>query len=145
MSIEYTNSFQLVKRIAKVVAPEFRVFATSQLQPEEFAVDLKRRTIEVGEGTGEQKAITSILFQLGHVILSTQPDFKEHSGQISPDINEARLINKLVREGHEADQFASNWASSVLVSTFGIDLVEARKMTDNLVWSEDEWRSYYSS
>ena len=143
-SLELTGPFHTARRIAKMVAPDFRVFATSALSEGEVVLDLKSKTIEISEHTEQQKAIAAVLFQLGHIRLRSHSDLSEHFGNVL-DINEKRLINKLVRQGLQADGLAAKWASDILCLIFDTTPEQANALVDQFVWTEEEWKSYYLS
>lgn len=144
-SIEQSNTFHMVRRVAKLIAPDYRVFATLQLQPQDCVLDLAQKTIEVGENTEPLQAAVAVLFQLGHIRLQESPDFAEHSGKFPEAINETRLISKLVKQGLKADKLAAQWATEILISTFNVPENNAKALTKSFCWSEEDWKTYYSA
>jgi len=144
-SIEQSGTFHLARRIAKTVAPEFRIFATDQLKPGEIVLDLRRKTIEICETCDEMQAVAGVLFQLGHVRLMGRDgtDLEAHFGKISPTADETFLVKDIIKQGIIADKLASEWATSVLSNTWNMDVSAAASLIDEYVWTEADWRSYY--
>lgn len=143
-SIEHSNNFHLARRIAKIIAPDFRVFATENLEPGQAVLDLKRKTVEVGESKDELISVAAILFQVGHLRLKDILEFAEHNGNISTIAGDKRLINKMSKQGVAADQLASEWASQILANVYAVDPYKAQDLVSSYSWSEDEWKTYYS-
>ena len=142
-SIEMGSHFHKARRLAKIVAPDFRIFATENLDPGQCVLDLRAKTIEIGERTRELQAAAAILFQAGHLRLRTEEGFDEHFGKITI-VSEKRLIKRLREQGQEADMRASDWAIEALSSNWNIDKVQAKSLIDPYVWDDTEWGSYYS-
>ena len=141
-SIEQTANFHLVRRIAKVIAPDFRIFATPQIDQDECILDLKRKTIEVGENTIELRAVAAILFQLGQLKIKKLDKFSEHFGKII-DVPEHRLIRTLAKQGEEVDQLACKWAVTLLMAHWGLEESKALSIVSPYIWTESEWITYY--
>lgn len=144
-SIEHSNNFHLARRIAKVIAPEFRVFATENLEPGQAVLDLKYKTVEVGESKNEISTVAAILFQVGHLRLKDVPELAEHAGNITNCSGDKRLINKLSKQGATADELAAEWAIEVLCGVYAVEAKSARDLISSYTWDEDEWKSYYST
>ena len=144
-SVEHSSNFHTARRIVKIVAPDFRVFATEDLSPGQSVLDLKKKTIEVPDFQNENQTVALILFQSGHLRLKDvdYAGFKEHFGEIL-DIGDARLLARLARQGAGADRFAADWAISVLKNAFSIEEPEAEALIEPQVWDESKWREYYS-
>jgi len=144
-SVEHSNNFHMARRIVKVIAPDFRVFATEDLEPGHAVLDLQKKTIEVPDFQNEIETVALILFQAGHLRLKTTeaPDFEEHFGNIS-DIGSKRLVSRLSRQGASADQFAAEWAIDVLKGVFSVSETEAKTLIEPQIWDEADWREYYS-
>lgn len=143
-SIEQGHHFHLARRFVKLIAPEFRVFATDQLETDQCVLDLKAKTIEVSEDSSELQAVAGILFQLGHIRLRERKELSEHFGHIK-DIGEARLVSRLVKQGVVADKLASDWAYNVFISNWSVDEKVAKSMVSRYVWKDTDWQSYYTS
>jgi hypothetical protein len=144
-SVEHSNNFHMARRIVKVIAPDFRVFATEDLAPGCSVLDLEKKTIEVPDFQNEIETVALILFQAGHLRLKvTQaPGFEEHFGTLN-DIGNKRLVSRLSRQGATADQYAAEWAMDVLKGIFGVSETRAKALIEPQVWDEAEWREYYS-
>jgi len=144
-SVEHSSNFHTARRIVKIVAPDFRVFATEDLSPGHSVLDLKKKTIEVPDFQNEIHTVALILFQAGHLRLRNldHAGFKEHFGEIL-DIGDARLLARLARQGAGADRFAADWAIDVLKNAFSIEESEAEALIEPQVWDESKWREYYS-
>ena len=144
-SVEHSNNFHMARRILKIVAPDFRVFATEALRPNESVLDLAKKTIEVPDFQDEMQTVALILFQIGHLRLKDYDflNFKEHFGRIE-DVGEARVIARLSRQGAGADRFAADWAIAVLKNVFAMEESKAKTLVEPQVWDETRWREYYS-
>ena len=143
-SIEMGVNFHKVRRLAKIIAPDFRIFATEALRAEDCVLDMTQKTIEVGEKTSEMKAVAAILFQVGHLRLRNDPKFAEHFGKIQIE-NEKILTKRLIKQGVEADKKASEWAIEALVGAWNLDRAYAQKLVESYVWCQQEWADYYSN
>lgn len=142
-SVEHSNNFHMARRIAKVIAPDFRVFATEELPSGHAVLDLQKKTIEVPESQNDIETVALIVFQLGHLRLSQHEEFAEHFGNIE-DIGAKRLISRLAKQGAKADQMAASWAVEVLQGVFAVRQSEAESLIFAQVWDEGEWRDYLS-
>lgn len=143
-SVEHTAHFHMARRIAREIAPGFRVLSTPQLSEGQVVLDLRHRTIEIPEGISPLEAVGAILFQVGHVRLRGRPDLQEHFG--NADIkDEEVLVGLLSRQGAKADLLAANWAQGVFSSNWNIDSKAAAAIIAKYVWLEDEWREYYAA
>jgi hypothetical protein len=142
MPLEQSAKLHLARRVLRVVAPEFRLFVNSDLQPGQCVLDLQKRTVEVGENEDELEAVASVLFNTGHLILANNPDFAEHAGDIG-DVNENRLVTRLVSQGIKADQMAVAWAAPVLAKNWNLSELEANELLSSFSWSKNEWLHYY--
>jgi hypothetical protein len=146
-SIEQNSQFHLARRMAKVVAPQFRVFSTEQLKPGECVLDLKRRTIEIGEGTAENQAIGAVLFQIGHLRLRNDPELQVHAGNFEgfADQDYKKALQLAIQQGKLADEKAAKWAIERMVSNWNVEAPEAHAIVNSYVWSDSEWVNYYGS
>ena len=147
MSIEQQQDFHVVRRLLKVIAPDFRLLASEAVEPGDSVIDVKRRTIEVGENTEIFQAVGSLLFQMGHLMLRhNHPDFDIFFGQ---DLDkwigrEDDLIEKLSGLGVEADRFASRWAKTVFIAYWPIDEMKVDEIIDQYTMNRDQWKEYWS-
>lgn len=105
-------------------------------------LDLQKSTIEVGESGNEIRAVASVLFNIGHLKLTPDPDFAEHSGDIG-DTGEKRLVAKLVRQGVAADLQAVTWAAPILSKNWNLSLEEATELLNEFSWNNAQWEYYY--
>lgn len=145
MSLEHDTQFHFVKRLVKIVAAEYRVFSTSELEYDQCVLDTKQKTIEIGEGTEITTAVAAILFQAGHLRLIKHNMFKDHFGDIDlKSKDEPELLKRLCIQGSTADQMALEWASTVLSSNWNIKLEKSKGILERFVWNEDEWNKYYT-
>lgn len=143
-SLEQNQYFHLARRISRVFAPDYRIFATDRLEAGECVVDHQHKTIEVSEYSPFLDAAAGILFQTGHLRLRHRPEFAEHFGSIN-DTSEKRLISKLIKQGLQADELAQDWARKVFVASFPVSKDTADKKIAEFVWSYAEWETYYKS
>lgn len=141
-SVEHSNNFHMARRIVKIIAPDFRVFATEDLQEGHAVLDLTKKTIEVPESRDEISTVALILFQLGHLRLKGLEEFDEHLGNIK-DIGEKRLIAKLSKQAAKADKLSAEWAVQVLKGVFDVAPNQALSLVEDQIWDEDEWKSYF--
>ena len=142
-SVEHSNNFHMARRIVKIIAPDFRVFATEDLQEGHAVLDLTKKTIEVPDSRDEIKTVALILFQLGHLRLKGVEEFNEHLGNIN-DIGEKRLISKLSKQAAKADKISAAWAVQVLKGVFDVAPNKAKILIEEQIWDEEEWRAYFS-
>lgn len=148
MSIEQRQDFHVVRRLLKVIAPEYRLLASSELSPGDSVIDVKRRTIEVGESTDIMQAVGSLLFQIGHLILRrTHPDFDIFFGHGLEQYKdrEDELIDKLSGLGVQADRFASFWAKEIFKAYWPIKEDRADEIIDDYCWNRDQWKEYWAA
>ncbi len=141
-SIEQSAPFNMARRLVRLVAPDFRVFATEELQQGEVILDLRKKTIEVAEGTPDLEAVAHILFQAGHLRLRSRRDLAEHFGKIQ-DTPETTLISALSQQGTKADRLAYRWAFRVLCGYWNVSPDHARRLISPYVWGNSEWEEYY--
>lgn len=142
-SVEHSNNFHMARRIVKAIAPDFRVFATEELEPGHSVLDLVNKTIEVPDFQDEIHTVALILFQVGHVRLKNTAGLEEHFGNIE-DIGSKRLISRLVKQGANADRLAADWAVEVLTGVFNVTEARAKAIIEPQVWNEEEWRDHFS-
>jgi len=142
-SLEHFEQFHFVKRLVKIIQPQFRVFSTSNIEHNQCVLDLRLKTIEIGEGTDILTAVGAILFQAGHLRLRKDKRFKEHFGSMDGVKDEALLISKLSAQGYLADKLALEWAISVMSSNWNLHPSKTRPIIQVLVWSESDWNNYY--
>ena len=132
-SLEHNTQFHFVKRIVKIVSPEYRVFSSVDIEHNNCLLDIKRKTIEIGEGTDITIAIGAILFQVGHLKLIKDKRFSEHFGLFETRDSslkyETFLIEKLARQGALADTLSLNWAASVYSNNWHIHPSKAKQLT----------------
>jgi hypothetical protein len=146
VSIEQTNDFHLVRRLARIIAPDFRLFATARVPDYACVLDLKKKTIEVGESDDIFRVIPALLFQLGHLKQKDDPRYALFNGNgVSewPGSMDA-LVEKMSRQGVKADFEAAKWASSVFRSYWpDREDIEA-DLFDRYVSKLSEWRQYFN-
>lgn len=133
MSIERSPQFHQIRRILKTVAPDYRILANPGLKPGFSALDLRKKTIEIAEESSNKDSIPALIFQIGHAI------YHKHYGVEISDSPE-----NLARKNVEIDAFASGWTVDVLFSFFNFKLDDARNTVNGLVWSYEDWLSYFS-
>lgn len=141
-STELTTHFQYARRLARLVAPGYRVFSTDQLKRNECVLDVRRRTIEVGEGTRDFDAVGAVLFLLGHIRLLSEKEFSDHFGKFA-DKNEVTLLQRLTNQGTRADKKASKWALEVMLGNFAVTEERAKSIIESYIWDQEMWREYY--
>ena len=146
MSIEQTNDFHMVRRLARIIAPEYRLFATENLPNDHCVLDVQRKKIEVKESGDTYNTIANVLFALGHVRLQNDPAYHLLFGEgiKAWQLSEEALVDKLARQGSKADKSAAAWAASVFRS-YWPNKPDYQNVFDGLVWSFAEWKAYFSS
>lgn len=147
MSIEQQQDFHVVRRLLRVIAPDFRLLASSELSPGDSVIDVRRRTIEVGETTEIMQAVGSLLFQIGHLMLRhNHPDFDIFFGRGLEKYRgrEDELIDKLSGLGVSADRFAYRWATEIFKSYWPVQENKADEIINRYCWNREQWREYWS-
>lgn len=142
-SLEHNTQFHFVKRLVKIIAPEFRVFSSEALEKEQCVLDVRLKTIEIGEGTDIKTAVGAILFQTGQLRLRKDKRFREYFGSFENVKDEAILIQKLARQGALIDKLALEWAITIYSSNWHIVPAKTRTYIQPFIWSEKEWEIYY--
>lgn len=143
-SIEHSPKFHMIRRIAKVIAPDFRILARSDFERQESCLDLKEKTIEVSEKATPFEAVGIALFHLGHLRLKSQKRFSDHFGDFKSD-NAEEIVKRLSRQGAMADRYAAEWALSVFVGNFNVDQARAESIISAQIWSEEDYEDYFAS
>jgi hypothetical protein len=118
-SVEQAQEFQFARRIAALVAPGWRLLATPVLKPDQLAIDLRKRTIELGEDSKKENLLAGAMFAVGYVRLHNRTRFAELFGrglEKYSDNQSDDLVAKLAKQGSLADRYASKWANSALVA-----------------------------
>jgi hypothetical protein len=145
MSIEQTNDFHVCRRLARILAPEFRLFASAKVPEHSCVIDLKRKTIEVGESQDIFAAIPALLFQLGHLRLKDQAEYALFNGQgvMEWEGSTEALIEKISRQGVKADAEAMTWAASIFRSYWPSrdDITETLR---SYMQTRAQWREYFT-
>lgn len=146
MSIEQQQDFHQVRRILRAVAPDFRILATSAIKPGEYALDVQRKTIEVGEGTPIMEAVGCSLFSIGHLLLRNDESFSLFFGNGISDWkkSEGELVDELAEQGVSADQAAYLWAVSTIQAYWQLSEDDAKQRIGELRSSKEEWLKYFS-
>jgi hypothetical protein len=116
-SVEQCQEFQVARRVASLVAPGWRLLATPFLQSEEIAIDIRKKTIEIGEDTTKEYLLAGAMFAIGHVKLQNKSRFAEFFGNgLEHYSDDNKLISKLASQGVLADKQAIEWASTSLAA-----------------------------
>lgn len=147
MSIEQQQDFHVVRRILRVIAPDFRLLASADLDPGISVIDVQRHTIEVGETTEIMQAVGSMLFQIGHLMLRhNHPDFDIFFGRDLEQYEgrEDELVDKLSGLGVDADRFAYRWATEIFKAYWPIQEKKADEIVGQYCWNRDQWKEYWS-
>lgn len=147
MSIEQTNDFHVCRRLVRIIAPDYRLFATPRVPEYACVLDVSQKTLEVGETSDVFQAIKALLFQLGHLRLRNDPryslffgdDIKHWTG--TPEA----LIETLARQGVKVDHSAAKWASSVFRSYWPDQEDIEPELFDLYVFKLGHWREYFSA
>lgn len=136
----------MVRRILRVIAPEYRIMANSGLEAYQSALDLKKKTVEVGENTPIFDGVAILLFQIGHLILADRPEFGYFFGKniAKWKYSEKTLVNKIIALGMMADQIAFEWASEVMAQYWPMALNETQQLVQRNIWTKDEWTQYFN-
>jgi|GEM_PF-4009843 len=147
MSIEQLQDFHQIRRILRAVAPEFRTLATNNLPSGEYALDLKKKTIEIGEGTPIKEAVNLMLFSVGHVLLTSDDkyDLFHGKGIAQWTGSEQDLVENLSELGESADGIAAKWAIDTLQAYWQQTEEQAKAEIDPLRMNKREWQSYFSN
>lgn len=134
MNLERSSQFHQVRRILKTVAPDFRILANPGLAPGFSILDLQKKTIEVPEeGDSIEETVSCLLFQVGHAV------WHRYNG-----IDADGSTDHLAKQNVIIDQFASDWAIRAMASLFSFRFNEAQQRITRLVWSYEDWVSYFS-
>ena len=142
-SIEHSPKFHMVRRIATVIAPDFRILARQELSNKDTVLDMNLKTIEVSEKATEFEMVGAVLFQLGHLRLRSNKKYAEHFGNLVLGDCET-LIVRLVGLGVKADGEAFIWAKNIFINNFNVDDLRAEAILRNHCWNKEEWLEYYS-
>jgi hypothetical protein len=144
-SLEHSKHFHLARRIARIVAPDFRVFTTEAIKEKEYVLDLKSKTIEIGEKTRDFEAVGAILFCVGQLRIKKSGQYPEHFGNLSliSSQDEALIIGILSAQGEKVDRLASAWALEVFVSNWNVSVERAASIFESLTWNASEWDEFY--
>jgi hypothetical protein len=147
MSIEQLGDFHLVRRVLKTVAPEYRLLASSDLEAGESVLDVDRKTVEVGEATPMLEAVAAMLFNIGHLRHRDTQKFSLLFGKgVSAwQHTEDKLINALAHAGMVVDRLSAAWAEIVFCQYWNVEPTQARTMIQRYVWSQSDWKQYFSS
>ena len=144
-SVEQSQDFHVTRRIAALVAPGWRLFATAGLENGAVAVDLSRRTIEIGEGTGQKELVAAAMFSLGYVRQQKSARFAELFGHGLKNWKgtSTDLTRLLAQQGALADRYAFAWAIRAVDAFWpGSDFCSA---LSNFTRSRAEWERYFST
>jgi hypothetical protein len=144
-SVEQSQDFHVVRRVAALVAPGWRLFATPRLEAGAVALDLTRRTIELGEGTGAVELVAYAMFGLGQIRQQQRVRFNEFFGRGLRGWKgtDEELLNTLANQGVLADRDALGWARRALDAFWpATDFSGALK---NCAWQYNDWVRYFSS
>lgn len=146
MSIEQTNDFHVVRRIVRVLAPDYRLFASNRIPENACVLDVAQKTLEVGESQDVFQAIGALLFQLGQLRLKSNPRYRLFFGdgiREWPGTPEA-LVDKLAHLGVKVDRLASRWAAAA----FRMYWPDREDIHDDIVqqytWDFGQWREYFN-
>lgn len=146
MSIEQYQDFHQVRRLLKVIAPEFDIFATPEIPVGSVCYDLRKKSLEIGEGTEMMQAVGALLHSIGHLILRYHPDYGLFFGRGLRDWEgtDEELITLLSTLGERADQFSRGWATQVFKAYWQQHEDQADAIIDRYCMGHDEWHSYWS-
>lgn len=143
-SLEHSTKFHMVRRIGKIISPDFRMLARNDFARQESCLDITRKTIEVSEKATPFDAVGTVLFHLGHLRLRDQKRFAEHFGDFKAS-NENELVKRLSRQGAMADRYAAEWAIQMFVDNFNVSPERANAIVSSQAWTESEWEEYFVS
>lgn len=138
MSIEQTSEFIILRRILRVVSPEFTILTRSDMAPGTSLLDPDRKMITVSEHTDLQQAIATSLFQIGKIrfAICVPGDTPGTEGFYR---NYAQAMNR-------HDRQASQWALSQYVAFWpNTNPEEVRDLIREHVISTFEWLQYLRS
>lgn len=145
-TLEHSNRFHMAKRIIRLIAPDFHLFSTKEIPAGSSALDLRKKTIEVGETSDEILAVACVMFQLGHLRLRDRSKFKEHSGNFKEELEDRKtLLDKLSKQGADADKLAAQWATKALQRVWYVPEGKSEDILESMIWSKSEWLNYYQS
>ncbi len=145
MALEQLPQFHLAKRIAKIVAPQYRLLSTPYLQKEMYALDSKKKTIEVSEQSDISTAVSQILFSLGHVLLEGESQFDLLFGKGLSGYDASKAVEDLSSLGERADSIAFEWAKSAMMAYFNYSEKDASQALSSCLWSNQDWKEYFSA
>jgi hypothetical protein len=109
-----------------------------------MAIDLVRKTIELGEDSSKEYLLAGSMFAVGHVRLQYRARFNEFFGRgLHKYTDEEKLISKLSAQGVLADTQATSWAADALTSFWpAIDCSNALAL---YAMKRQEWVRYFST
>lgn len=144
-SIEQYSDFHVVRRILSSVEPTFRLVANPSLIKGGVALDCRKKTIEVGEGSDMKIALAAMLFSIGHLFLKRAGRYNYLFGEGLSFYkgDDSDLIEKLISDGVEADKLAMSWASQALQLFWGMTREEALDLVSRYVWDELLWTWHF--
>ena len=143
-SVEQSQDFQIARRVASLVAPGWRLLATSQLEPNALAIDFRKCSIELGENSEPDVLLASSMYALGHIRLKGSLRFRELFGfDFHTHSDDKKLIRKLATQGALADRHAVDWARRALAAFWPIrDCSLALRV---YAWQKQDWHQYFST
>lgn len=134
-----------MRRIAKAVAPGWRLLATDQIEPDTVVIDSAGQYIAVGEGSATMNVVVSILLHLGFVRVSHRYDLLFGKNIRSWEKTEDSLVHSLTSQGVSAEKKAKEWAMETALSMFPFlnpySVMEAMSWYS---WDNEAWTKYFS-
>ena len=146
-NIEESADFHHIRRILKNIAPQFRIITKDDLCPDEFVLDVQKKTIEISDlSDASLDTVTKVLFHMAHLRL--KDDFKYSlffgKGFDSWKGHEEDLIDMLAELGAEVDSKSAKWASSALQLFWGATEEQIEKLIAKYQWNKTEWFDYFT-
>jgi len=142
-SIEFSNTFNIAKRILKQVAPDFTVAAAGNLKKDCSILDIKNKMILVPEHFA-YKAAATIIFYAG-ILRLDESKYPYVLGKGNFNIPEEELLNRLAVEHSKADEEACEWAKSQMELFYPEIQDNFMSSVLSIQWSYEDWYKYFNN
>ena len=136
MSLEQQNDFIVLRRILKIISPEYVIYTRSDLHANQAVLDAEHKIISISEFTEPKRAIALALFNIGKL----RGDVKMPEASDSDAEFDRALAASLARR----DKTAAQWAFNAYMAFWpeaGADgnATEVKKMLDECVLTPFRW------
>lgn len=141
-SIEFSNTFNIAKRILSQVAPDYTVAAAGNLKKDCSILDIKNKMILVPEHFA-YKAAATIIFYAG-ILRLDEAKFPYVFGKGSYNLPDLELLNRLALEHSKADEEACEWAKTQMSTYYPEINDDFMSSVSNIKWSYEDWYKYFN-